>query len=271
MKTPVIASKIKQEAVRTALKAGKILMDRYGKVLEISQKGRHSLNLVTDIDKKSEHYIVQSLLKAFPNHQILAEEGSLSKTTSPYKWLIDPLDGTTNYLHGFPFFSVSIALEMEGEAVFGVVYAPMLRELFVAERGRGATLNGKQIQVSQEADLSRSLLATGFPYDIREAKRNNLDYFAAFAKKVRAIRRAGAASIDLCYVACKRFDGFWELRLQPWDLAAGVLAVEEAGGKVSNFSGKKLNIYHDDTVASNGKIHAALLETIQEVDRQSAT
>ena len=257
--------KIKKIALRIAFKAGEILLQNYGKVLEITHKGAHAINLVTDIDKKSEAFIVKGLLKRFPDHQILAEEGSLSKSTSPYKWLIDPLDGTTNYAHGFPFFCVSIALQIREETAFGIVYAPMLRELFIAEKGKGVTLNGKKIRVSTEQDLSKSLLATGFPYDVREAKRNNLNYFSSFLKKARAIRRAGSAAIDLCYVACGRFDGFWELRLAPWDLAAGVLVVEEAGGKVTNFSGKTLNIYNDDTVASNGKIHTQLLNIIQAV------
>ena len=257
---------IKKTALKIATEAGAILLQNYGKVHRITQKGMHAINLVTDIDKKSEKYIVGRLLKAFPDHQILAEEGSLSETLSPYKWLIDPLDGTTNYLHGFPFFAVSIGLEIKGELAFGIVYAPMLRELFVAERKKGATLNGKRIHVSKERTLAKSLLATGFPYDVRVAKRNNLNYFSAFVKKARAIRRAGAASIDLCYVACGRFGGFWELRLAPWDLAAGVLMVQEAGGKVTNFSGRKLSLYGSgDTVASNGKIHTALLQVIQNI------
>lgn len=258
-------TQIKKEALPITLRAGEILLQNYGKVRRITHKGAHLINLVTDIDKKSEAFVVKSLLKAFPDHQILAEEGSLAKNSSPYKWLIDPLDGTTNYLHGFPFFAVSIALEIQGEVALGIVYAPMLRELFVAERKKGATLNGKKIHVSKGRDLARSLLATGFPYDVRVAERNNLNYFTAFVKKARAIRRAGAASIDLCYVACGRFDGFWELRLAPWDLGAGVLMVEESGGKVTNFEGKKLNIYGDDTAASNGKIHSALLRVIQSV------
>ncbi len=257
-------TEIKKEALPIALHAGEILLENYGKVRRITHKGAHLINLVTDIDKKSEAFVVKNLLRAFPDHQILAEEGSLAKNSSPYKWLIDPLDGTTNYLHGFPFFAVSIALEIQGEVALGIVYAPMLRELFVAERKKGATLNGKKIHVSKETRLARSLLATGFPYDVREAKRNNLNYFSAGLKRARAIRRAGAASIDLCYVACGRFDGFWELRLAPWDLGAGVLMVEESGGKVTNFSGQKLNIYGDDTAASNGKIHSQLLRVIQQ-------
>ncbi len=254
-------------ACRIALKAGEIHLKNYGKVRQITHKGRHPINLVTEVDRKTEAFIVKNLLKNFPDHQILAEEGSFSKTESPYKWLVDPLDGTTNYLHGFPFFSVSMALEIKGRVELGIVYAPMLRELFVTQRGKGTFLNGRRVRVSKEKDLSKSLLATGFPYDVREAKRNNLDFFTAFLTRGRAIRRAGAASVDLCYIACGRFDGFWELRLKPWDLAAGILAIEEAGGKTSGFDGKKLNLYGSgDTVASNGKIHASLLRIIRQVE-----
>jgi len=167
-------------------------MGHYGKVHEIEQKGRHAINLVTNVDKKSERLIVGALRRHFPTHQILSEEGLGAKGLSVYKWIIDPLDGTTNYTHGFPFFCVSIALEVEGKIQLGVVYAPMLKELFVAERAKGATLNGKRIHVSREKDLSRSLLATGFPYDIRVTKRNNIAYFTRFAKRAQAIRRAGA-------------------------------------------------------------------------------
>jgi len=261
-----LSPRIKTTALNIALDAGKILLRNYGRIRSIHHKGSDAINLVTDIDKKSEAFIVKNLLKKFPDHQILAEEGSLSKTSSPYKWIIDPIDGTTNFAHGFPFFCVSIGLEIDREVAFGIVYAPMLRELFVAERKKGATLNGKRIHVSAESRLGRSLLATGFPYDVRVARRNNLNYFSSFIKKARAIRRAGSAAIDLCYVACGRFDGFWEMKLAPWDLAAATLMVEEAGGKVTNFSGRKLNLYDgDDTVASNGKIHSQLLRIIQKV------
>ncbi|MBI4435949.1 MAG: inositol monophosphatase [Candidatus Omnitrophica bacterium] len=257
--------KIRSTALKIAVAAGEMLLRNYGRIRSVHHKGSHAINLVTDIDKKSEAFIVKNLLKKFPDHQILAEEGSLSKTSSPYKWIIDPIDGTTNFAHGFPFFCVSIGLEVDREVSFGIVYAPMLRELFIAERKKGATLNGKKIHVSTERQLDKSLLATGFPYDVRVARRNNLNYFSSFIKKARAIRRAGSAAIDLCYVACGRFDGFWEMRLAPWDLAAAVLMVEEAGGKVTNFSGRKLNLYGDDTVASNGKIHTQLLHVIRKL------
>ncbi len=260
----IFLSKIKPVAQKIALEAGEMILRNYGRVHVIRQKGSHAINLVTDVDQKSEAFIVGRLRKEFPDHQIMAEEGSLSKSPSPYRWLIDPLDGTTNYAHGFPFFCVSLGLQYKEETVLGFVYAPMLREFFIAEKGKGAALNGKKIRVSTETKLGRSLLATGFPYDVREAKQNNLNYFSAFLTRSRAIRRAGSAAIDLCYVACGRFDGFWELRLMPWDLAAGVLMVEEAGGKVTDFSGKKLNLFEGDTAASNGKIHSALLKVIRE-------
>lgn len=252
-------------AIAIARRAGRLLMEHYGKVREIEHKGRHLINLVTNVDKKSEALVVGALKRNFPTHQILSEEGLGVQGRSPYKWIIDPLDGTTNYTHGFPFFCVSIGLEVEGKMGMGVVFAPMLKELFVAVRGKGATLNGKRIHVSKETDLSKSLLATGFPYDIREATRNNLNYFATFAKTAQAIRRAGSAALDLSYLACGRFDGFWELRLAPWDLAAATLIVEEAGGKVTNFEGKRLNLYGDDVVASNGRIHGKMAEVLRTV------
>ena len=254
-------------AISVALRAGRLLMQHYGKTHEIEHKGRHVINLVTNVDKKSEALVVNTLNRNFPTHQILAEEGLGAKGPSPYKWIVDPLDGTTNYTHGFPFFCVSIGLEVNGKMALGVVYAPMFQELFVGVRGKGASLNGKRIHVSEERDLSGSLLATGFPYDIREATRDNLNYFAKFAKTAQAIRRAGSAALDLCYLACGRFDGFWELRLAPWDLAAATLIVEESGGKVTNFEGKKLDLYGDDVVASNGKIHPAMLRVIQSVEK----
>ena len=255
-----------ETALLIAHRSGRLLMQHYGKAHQIEHKGRHLINLVTDVDKKSEALIVGTLKKRFPTHQILAEEGLGAKSRSAYKWIIDPLDGTTNYTHGFPFFCISIGLEVDGKMALGVVYAPMLRELFVGIRGKGATLNGKRIHVSKEQDLSRSLLATGFPYDIRVTKRNNLDYFTKFAKTAQAIRRAGSAALDLSYLACGRFDGFWELRLAPWDMAAATLIVEESGGKVTNLEGKKLNLYGDDVVASNGKIHQEMVKILKKVD-----
>jgi myo-inositol-1(or 4)-monophosphatase len=178
------------------------------------------------------------------------------------RWIIDPLDGTTNYAHGYPVFCISIALENEGTIVLGVIYDPMREEMFAAVRGEGAYLNDKKLAVSRTDNISRSLLATGFPYDIRESKENNLDYFNSMAINVQAIRRAGAAALDLAYLAAGRFDGFWELKLKPWDTAAGCLMVEEAGGLVSNVFGEKWSIFSPHVLASNGLIHGQMIEVL---------
>jgi myo-inositol-1(or 4)-monophosphatase len=178
------------------------------------------------------------------------------------RWIIDPLDGTTNYAHGYPVFCVSIALEKEGEVILGVVYDPMREEMFVAERGEGAYLNDKKLAVSPVKDISRSLLATGFPYDIRDSKENNLDYFNAMAINVQAIRRAGAAALDLAYLAAGRFDGFWELKLKPWDTAAGCLLVTEAGGVISDIAGGKWRLQSPSLLASNGLIHEQMIKVL---------
>jgi len=182
--------------------------------------------------------IIDSIKRNFPDHGILSEESPAITGTGKLRWIIDPLDGTTNYSHGYPVFCVSIALENEGVIVLGVIYDPMREDMFVAVRGKGAYLNNKKLKVSSVKNISRSLLATGFPYDIRESKENNLDYFNAMAVKVQAIRRAGSAALDLAYLAAGRFDGFWELKLKPWDTAAGCLMVEEAGGVISDIAGK---------------------------------
>jgi len=215
------------------------------------------------MDREAERLIVDRLRAAFPDHTIITEEGEDFTTSSPYRWFIDPLDGTTNYAHGYPVFSVSIALEVDGEVNLGIVYAPYLNELFMAERGKGATLNEKPIHVSRTDKLNASLLATGFPYDIRHSKENNLNHFCNFALKAQAIRRGGSAALDLCYVACGRFDGYWELKLKPWDVAAGVLIVKEAGGCVTDLEGGRFDILSGDVVASNGRIHEEMLEVLK--------
>jgi myo-inositol-1(or 4)-monophosphatase len=251
----------KKIAIQSALKGGEILQGCLGKVKKIGYKG--VVNLVTEADRLSEDRIIKIIQKNFPEHNILTEESKGYEKDSDYKWIIDPLDGTTNYAHGFPVYCISIALEKEGEIILGVVYNPVLKELFVAEKNKGALLNDKRICVSKTRELSKSLLATGFPYDIRESKINNLDHFANFALRVQAIRRAGSAALDLCYLAKGIFDGFWELKLSPWDTAAGILMVKEAGGKVTNFSGKKFSIYEKDILATNGKIHKQMIEVIK--------
>lgn len=251
----------KKTAVSAALKSGKFLKNSLGKVREISYKG--AINIVTDIDKKSEKLIVREIKKAFPDHAILAEEGGALIGYSPYKWIIDPLDGTTNFAHSFPFFCVSIALEKDGRIILGVVYDPMRKELFTAEPGKGARLNNRKIRVSGVRDLSKSLLATGFSYGVREARDDNVNNFKNFLKKAMAIRRAGSAALDLCYVACGRFDGYWEMDLHPWDTAAGLLIVREAGGIVTKCDGTVYSQYKKNILASNKYIHKKMLQVLK--------
>jgi len=251
----------KKIAIQAAFKGGEIVQKCRGRIKRTRYKG--VVNLVTEADRLSEDAIIKIIRKSFPEHDILTEESKGYEKESDYKWVIDPLDGTTNYAHGFPVYCISIGLEKEGEIILGVVYNPVLEELFVAEKNKGAFLNGKKIHVSSQRKLSRSLLATGFPYDIRESKVNNLDHFRNFALKSQAIRRAGAAALDLCYLAKGIFDGFWELKLSPWDTAAGSLIVKEAGGKVTNFSGKKFSIYQKNILATNGKIHNQMVSVLK--------
>lgn len=248
-------------AIELAREAGRIQMEGLGKVHNVEYKG--ITDIVTEVDKKCEKLIVSRLKKEFPTHDILAEEGSGHDTKAEYRWIIDPLDGTINYAHTYPMFATSIALERKGEVVMGVVFEPNKNELFVAEKGSGATCNGNKIKVSATTDLQKSLLDTGFAYNVHEGeKMNNLDHFAAFILKARAIRRDGAAAVDLCYVACGRFDGFWELFLRPWDIAAGQLIITEAGGTVSKFDGSKLDIYDKEILVSNGHIHKDMIEVL---------
>ncbi|MCK4385691.1 MAG: inositol monophosphatase [candidate division Zixibacteria bacterium] len=259
----------KKIAVQAALKGGEILNEHRGKVKHIGYKGE--VNLVTEVDKISEETILKIIKKNFTDHAILTEESEGKKSKSTYKWIIDPLDGTTNYAHDFPMYCVSVALEKDGEIILGVVYNPNLDELFVAEKGNGAIFSEgfrghklkRKISVSQTAELSQSLLATGFPYDIRKSKIDNLDHFANFYKKAQAVRRGGSAALDLCYLAMGRFDGFWELKLSPWDMAAGKLMVEEAGGRVTDFLGGQFNIYLKEILGSNGKIHQQMIEILK--------
>jgi myo-inositol-1(or 4)-monophosphatase len=243
--------------------AGRLLLERFHTEFTISHKG--TVNLVTDVDLAAEELIVSTIRKAFPDHCILAEERHSQNRGKGIVWVIDPLDGTTNYAHGYPVFSVSIGLEIGGEVEWGAVFDPTRNELFSARRGFGATCNGIPLGVSQTPSLGASLLATGFPYDIQTDSRNNLDNFCAFAVRTQGIRRAGSAAIDLCYVAAGRFDGFWELKLNPWDCAAGSLIVKEAGGTVTNFSGRPASIYEREIVASNGLIHAEMLDVLTKI------
>ncbi len=252
-------------AKEAALEAGQMLLSHLRTNFQISKKGR--INLVTEMDLKAEKLIVDRIRLDFPDHEILAEERGTQTGSGPCKWIIDPLDGTTNYAHGYQFFCVSIAVELEGQLAVGVVYDPLTKEFFSARKDAGATLNGQPIQVSTEDVLVDSLLSTGFSYRKTEIQRN-LELFDRIIFQCRAIRRDGSAALDLCYVACGRFDGFWELSLNCWDVAAGRLIVEEAGGCVTAFDGSPCTIYERELLASNGQIHAAMVEKLTADNRQ---
>jgi myo-inositol-1(or 4)-monophosphatase len=248
--------------------AGALLCRYWQQPKEIAYKG--AIDLVTSLDRESERMIVGLLQKNFPEHSILAEEETHHiGDSSTYRWIIDPLDGTTNFAHGYPQFCVSIGLEHEGKIILALVYDPLRREYFEARIGGGAALNGAAIQVSAVAELDKSLLATGFPYDRRDHPDFYLSFFKAFMLRSQGIRRNGSAALDLCYVACGRIDGFWELKLRPWDVAAGALIVTEAGGKLSDFSGNPFSIAGSETLASNGAIHEEMLEVMRHIHNPS--
>jgi myo-inositol-1(or 4)-monophosphatase len=243
-----------------ALKAGKMLRENLGQKREIEFKG--VVDIVTEMDKRAEAMIIAGIQESFPKHGILTEESDELVSDSPVRWIIDPIDGTTNYAHGYPVYCVSIGIEEAGVLKAGVVYDPNLDETFTAVAGKGAFLNGKPIRVSDTLELDKSLLATGFPYDIRTSSENNLDCFSRFAVRAQAIRRAGSAALDICNVACGRFDGFWELKLKPWDLAAAVLIAKEAGGRVTGMDGTEFGIFDGDVLVSNGHVHDEMLKVV---------
>jgi myo-inositol-1(or 4)-monophosphatase len=251
--------RIAQEA---AVEAGTFLKESVGNVKTVETKKGEVRNLVSDIDKGSEERIIRRIRDRYPHHAILAEESGGSTSEAEYRWIIDPLDGTTNFLHGLPIFSVTIGVEHRGEIVAGVIYNPNMEELFVAEKGSGAFLNGKRISVSGNSELINSLVVTGFPYNIAENPDHAVDHFVHFVYEARGVRRLGSAAIDLAYVAMGRFDGFWEVSLQPWDMAAGVLLVHEAGGRTSDFSGRATSVYRKQIAASNGLIHDAMVRVL---------
>lgn len=245
-------------AIQTARDAGAILVDRLGRALQVSNKG--DIDLVTEADVASEQLIIERIRSYYPRHSILAEESGDTVTVegeSEWRWIVDPLDGTTNYAHGYPCFCVSIALERQGKLELGVIYDPTRDEIFAGERGQGATLNGRKIQVSEIEELNAAMLCTGFPYNVRERPNFARD-FTNFTMNAQAVRRDGSAALDLAYVACGRFDGFWEDGLNPWDVAAGVLLIEEASGTVTDYEGASLDIYTPRVLASNGLIHEAM-------------
>lgn len=252
-------------ATEAALAAGAILQGYFGKLNAIIEKGRPG-DLVTEADKASEAAILNVLPRHLPSHAILAEEsGQLGNTASEYLWVIDPLDGTTNYAHEYPFFAVSIGLLIAGVPQVGVIFDPFHNELFRAARGLGATRNRRPIQVSQTAELSKSLLVTGFAYDRRETTDNNYAEFCHLTHLTQGVRRSGSAALDLAHVACGRVDGYWERGIAPWDIAAGVVVLEEAGGKVSAYDGSPLSIESGRILATNGHIHAALSQELLHV------
>ncbi|VAX14768.1 Inositol-1-monophosphatase [hydrothermal vent metagenome] len=248
-------------ASKAALEAGQIQKDYRFKSFTVEHKGE--TDLVTEVDIACEKAIIDIIKVAFPDHGILAEEEDFKKGESRYTWVIDPLDGTTNYAHGFPVYCASVGLEMDGQSLVGAVCDPTRDELFTAAKGHGAYLNDVPIKVSSTEKLIDGLLATGFPYSIKTNPQNNLKQFGNFAMRAQALRRPGAAALDLCYVACGRLDGFWEFHLKPWDIAAGTLMVTEAGGRMTHTDGAKLDIYRSDIVASNGPLHEAMLEILK--------
>jgi myo-inositol-1(or 4)-monophosphatase len=273
MTTADLSEAARDVAIATARDAGAILRQRLTRARTIDFKG--TVDLVTDADRASEELIASRIRQAFPHHRLLGEEGARGASPDGHEapefgWVVDPLDGTTNYAHGYPHFAVSIALEQRGTVVLGVVYDPMRDELFVGERGRGASLNGEPLQVSTTDQLIRSLLATGFPYDI-EQRAENSAIWDIFLNASQGTRRDGAAALNLCYVAAGRLDGFWERPLQPWDLAAGGLIVQEAGGTVTTYDEEPFDPYRREVIASNGQIHEAMVGVVHQAIRTLAT
>ena len=249
-----------EAALEAARTAGRMLRERVGQASEVSFKGE--VDLVTESDTLSQKMIVAHLSKIFPGHDLLAEESLSRESGSPFRWVVDPLDGTTNFAHHFPFFCVSIGLEVEGQADLGVVFDPLREEMFWCLRGEGAFLNGNRLRVSAVQDLGSSLLVTGFPYDIRQS-RDNIVHFNHFLVRAQALRRTGSAALDLCYVAGGRFDGFWEMKLNPWDVCAGALMVKEAGGRATDFLGNEFPSTVRHILASNGLIHGQMQEVLE--------
>lgn len=253
--------KYKEVLEEAAGEAAKILLDNFDTDFKISRK-KHYSDLVTEVDKKSEARIIEVIHSHFPEHNVLSEEiGNLNKN-SEYVWIVDPIDGTVNYAHSVPIFCVSIALEIKKEVKLGLVYNPVSGEKFFSEKGKGAYLGVKKISVSNISSLKDGLLVTGFPYGAKDNMYHCIDHFNNFIKIGLPIRRLGSAALDMCYVASGRFDGFWEVSLNPWDVAAGYLILNEAGGKLTDFTGNKYSIYNKEILASNGKIHNEMLEVL---------
>lgn len=250
------------KVIYIAREAGEILRSGFGKNFMIEYK-TNVANLVTEFDKKSEKTIIDFIKKEYPTHSVLAEESGMHDSYSEYLWVIDPLDGTTNFAHGLPIFSVSIGVQKNGEMICGVVYDVMRDAMYSAEKGSGSFCNGRKLNVSTNDDLHKSVLVTGFPYNVHENPDFAYERFAAFLRVARAVRRLGSAAIDMSYVAEGVFDGFWEVSLNSWDMAAGIILVEEAGGKITDFEGNPTNIFGKQILTSNGKVHSAMIDVLR--------
>jgi myo-inositol-1(or 4)-monophosphatase len=250
------------DIINISKEAGELIRSKFNTNFSFEFKSNES-DIVTEVDTASEKIIVDFIKKKYPSHGIITEEGGTSLSKSEYNWVIDPIDGTTNFAHGLPIFAVSIGVQKNGETVAGVVYDIMLNVVYSAELKGGAFENDKKIKVNDNSNLRRALLVTGFPYNVAENPENALEKFAALTKASRGIRRLGSAAIDFCYVAKGVFDGFWEVHLKPWDMCAGKLIVEEAGGLVTDFDGKKIDIFSKKILATNGKVHDAMIEVLK--------
>jgi myo-inositol-1(or 4)-monophosphatase len=255
-------------AIETAREAGAILLAEFDRPVKISYKGE--VDIVTQADKRSEQAIVSRLRTHFPKHAIVAEEGGGTESESPFRWHVDPLDGTTNFAHGYPCFAVSLGLEEAGEPIVGVIFQPISGELFTAVKGQGAYLNQKKIEVSRIEKLATSLLCTGFP-SVKRAQHPNIHYYWDFTLRSHGVRRDGSAAMDLAAVACGRFEGFWEFGLHTWDAAAGILLVREAGGIVTNFDGRPYMLGDRELLASNGRVHEEMKEVAASIAERAST
>jgi myo-inositol-1(or 4)-monophosphatase len=256
-----MTEQIKNTLLRAAHAAAVLLKHYFEGTYEIQSKDTIN-NLVTEVDKKSERAIIDVIRAEFPDHYILSEEIGALSTESNFKWIIDPIDGTVNFAHGIPICCISIGVEFDGNLIMGCVLNPFMNELFFAEKGKGAFLNGRKISVSKKEDLESACLVTGFPYRWAAVDTDPIPVFEKFIRMGLPVRRLGSAAIDLCWVACGRFDAFWEYNLNPWDIAAGYLIIEEAGGKVTNFVGDPYSVYDKETLATNGLIHDQMLKAI---------
>ena len=252
----------KKVMFRAADEAGKILLHHFDTDFKISRKKFYN-DLVTEVDKKSETRIIELIRKSFPGHSILSEEAGDLNKNSEFVWIVDPLDGTVNYAHSVPIYSVSIALEIDKTIELGLIYNPVNGEKFYAQRGKGAYLNNKEIRTSATKYLKDALLVTGFPYGAVNNPDHALDHFNNFLRHGVPVRRLGSAALDMCFVACGRFDGFWEVSLNPWDVAAGFVILNEAGGKITNFKGEKYSVYSKQLLATNGKIHKEMMDVLE--------